>query len=85
MSWDGVPSTLPRTDKLRSLVVQGIPHSFRPQIWMRLAGELVQENYYNSAFRSDWLGQFSSAPRLWVVSTVSFMLHVPSRHTHLLG
>ncbi|KAF2355674.1 SH3 domain [Trinorchestia longiramus] len=40
VSWEGVPSSLPRTDKLCSLVRQGVPHSFRPQVWMRLAGSL---------------------------------------------
>lgn len=29
---------LPRSDKLKAMVHQGIPHSLRPQLWMRLSG-----------------------------------------------
>lgn len=42
---------LPRTDKLRDMVHRGIPHSLRPQIWMRMSGkehqvlESIASNY----------------------------------------
>ncbi|VDI38364.1 small G protein signaling modulator 3, partial [Mytilus galloprovincialis] len=38
LTWDKVESRLPRSDKLKSMVRLGIPHSLRPQIWMRLSG-----------------------------------------------
>ncbi|KAJ8317937.1 hypothetical protein KUTeg_003028 [Tegillarca granosa] len=38
LTWDKVEPRLPRSDKLRNMVRQGIPHSLRPQIWMRLSG-----------------------------------------------
>ena len=37
-TWDAVERSLARTDKLRGMVSGGVPHSLRPQIWMRLAG-----------------------------------------------
>lgn len=41
LSWDNVETTLPRTEKLRSMVKAGIPHSLRPQVWLRLSGTVV--------------------------------------------
>lgn len=41
LTWDNVEHRLPRTDKLRSMVREGIPHSLRPQLWLRLSGELT--------------------------------------------
>ena len=38
LTWDHVDITLPRTEKLKSMVRKGIPHSLRPQLWMRLSG-----------------------------------------------
>lgn len=32
LTWDKIEVTLPRSDKLRSLVLAGIPHSMRPQV-----------------------------------------------------
>lgn len=43
LTWDKVDVTLPRTDKLRSMVLAGIPHSLRPQMWMRLSGALQKK------------------------------------------
>lgn len=40
LTWDKVEVRLPRTDKLRSMVAAGIPHSLRPQMWMRMSGKL---------------------------------------------
>lgn len=37
---------LPRTEKLRSMVKQGIPHSLRPQIWMRLSGKPAHKSRF---------------------------------------
>lgn len=43
LTWDNVAVTLPRTGKLRNMVRAGIPHSLRPQIWMRLSGALQKK------------------------------------------
>lgn len=32
LTWDKIEVTLPHSDKLRSLVLAGIPHSMRPQV-----------------------------------------------------
>jgi len=39
LSWQNIDRSLPRTDKLREMVRRGIPHSLRPQIWMRMSGK----------------------------------------------
>ncbi|XP_075222626.1 small G protein signaling modulator 3 homolog isoform X2 [Lycorma delicatula] len=44
LSWDSVDIQLPKTDKLREMVYDGIPHSLRPQIWMRMSGALAKKN-----------------------------------------
>lgn len=41
LSWENVDSSLPRTEKLASMVKRGIPHSLRHQLWMRFAGKSV--------------------------------------------
>ncbi|XP_072029741.1 small G protein signaling modulator 3 homolog isoform X2 [Amphiura filiformis] len=38
LTWDKVESRLARTDKLHGMIQQGIPHSMRPQLWLRLSG-----------------------------------------------
>lgn len=43
LTWDNVAVTLPRTEKLRSMARAGIPHSLRPQMWMRLSGALQKK------------------------------------------
>lgn len=43
LTWDKVEKRLPRSEKLRTMVRQGIPHSMRPQIWMRLTGALEKK------------------------------------------
>lgn len=44
LTWDKVEARLPRTEKLRTMVRQGIPHSLRPQIWLRLSGAMQKKN-----------------------------------------
>lgn len=39
LTWDKVEVRLPRTDKLKSMVEAGVPHSLRPQIWTRMSGK----------------------------------------------
>ncbi|XP_012284092.1 small G protein signaling modulator 3 homolog [Orussus abietinus] len=43
LTWQNVDRHLPRTDKLREMVRQGIPHSLRPQIWLRMSGALEKK------------------------------------------
>lgn len=43
LTWDTVEVVLPRTEKLKNMVRQGIPHSLRPQMWMRLSGALQKK------------------------------------------
>lgn len=37
-------SRLPRSDKLKGMIKVGIPHSLRPQIWMRTSGALEKKH-----------------------------------------
>jgi hypothetical protein len=41
--WDKAEVRLPRTETLRSMARAGIPHSLRPQMWMRLSGALQKK------------------------------------------
>uniref|UniRef100_A0A8C1CEP4 Small G protein signaling modulator 3 n=1 Tax=Cyprinus carpio carpio TaxID=630221 RepID=A0A8C1CEP4_CYPCA len=43
LTWDKISPTLARSDRLRTLVLGGIPHSMRPQLWMRLSGALQKK------------------------------------------
>ncbi|KAJ8970029.1 hypothetical protein NQ314_001458, partial [Rhamnusium bicolor] len=43
LTWDKVELRLPRTDKLLTMVKLGIPHSLRPQMWMRMSGALEKK------------------------------------------
>lgn len=43
LSWENVDVVLPRTEKLKNMVREGIPHSLRPQMWMRLSGALQKK------------------------------------------
>ncbi|XP_076386209.1 small G protein signaling modulator 3 homolog isoform X3 [Megachile rotundata] len=43
LSWQNMDRRLPRTDKLRDMVRHGVPHSLRPQIWMRMSGALQKK------------------------------------------
>ncbi|KAK6171357.1 hypothetical protein SNE40_019563 [Patella caerulea] len=43
LTWDKVEPRLPRSEKLRGMVRNGIPHSLRSQIWMRLSGALEKK------------------------------------------
>ena len=41
--WWQIESRLPRSEKLRQMVYQGVPHSIRSQIWMRTTGALEKK------------------------------------------
>ncbi|XP_066158762.1 small G protein signaling modulator 3 homolog isoform X3 [Euwallacea fornicatus] len=43
LTWDKVEIRIPRTDKLSQMVRSGIPHSLRPQLWMRMCGALEKK------------------------------------------
>uniref|UniRef100_A0A3Q2XUP5 RUN and TBC1 domain-containing protein 3 n=1 Tax=Hippocampus comes TaxID=109280 RepID=A0A3Q2XUP5_HIPCM len=43
LTWELIAPVLPRSERLRALVLGGIPHSMRPQLWMRLSGALQKK------------------------------------------
>uniref|UniRef100_H2ZEX4 RUN and TBC1 domain-containing protein 3 n=1 Tax=Ciona savignyi TaxID=51511 RepID=H2ZEX4_CIOSA len=43
-SWANMKSSLPRSEKLQQLVSMGVPHSMRPQVWMRLCGAIEKKH-----------------------------------------
>ncbi|XP_067876000.1 small G protein signaling modulator 3 [Heterodontus francisci] len=51
LTWDKIDVVLPRSQKLRSLVLAGIPHTLRPQIWMRLSGALQKKRNTETSYR----------------------------------
>uniref|UniRef100_H2ZTJ3 Small G protein signaling modulator 3 n=1 Tax=Latimeria chalumnae TaxID=7897 RepID=H2ZTJ3_LATCH len=51
LTWDKIDVMLPRSDKLRTLVLAGIPHSMRPQLWMRLSGGLQKKRNSEMSYR----------------------------------
>ncbi|XP_016060794.1 PREDICTED: small G protein signaling modulator 3 isoform X1 [Miniopterus natalensis] len=51
LTWDKIAASLPRSEKLRSLVLAGIPHSMRPQLWMRLSGALQKKRNSELSYR----------------------------------
>ncbi|XP_014255014.1 small G protein signaling modulator 3 homolog [Cimex lectularius] len=51
LSWERVELRLPKTDKLREMVREGIPHSLRPQLWMRFSGGLAKKMNSDVSYR----------------------------------
>ncbi|XP_045135376.1 small G protein signaling modulator 3 homolog isoform X2 [Portunus trituberculatus] len=51
LTWEHVDTRLPRTDKLRGMVRGGLPHSLRPQLWMRLSGALQKQRQSDISYR----------------------------------
>uniref|UniRef100_A0A3P9KYX2 RUN and TBC1 domain-containing protein 3 n=1 Tax=Oryzias latipes TaxID=8090 RepID=A0A3P9KYX2_ORYLA len=51
LTWDLIDPVLPRSERLRSLVLGGIPHSMRPQLWMRLSGALQKKRTSEIAYK----------------------------------
>ncbi|XP_059793011.1 small G protein signaling modulator 3 isoform X4 [Balaenoptera ricei] len=51
LTWDKIAISLPRSEKLRSLVLAGVPHSMRPQLWMRLSGALQKKRNSELSYR----------------------------------
>ncbi|OWA53792.1 Small G protein signaling modulator 3 [Hypsibius exemplaris] len=44
LTWDKLQYKIARTEKLRGMILDGIPHSLRGQMWMRLSGA-VEKKY----------------------------------------
>lgn len=51
LTWDKVEIRLPRTDKLRIMVKNGIPHSLRPQMWLRMSGALQKKQQSELSYK----------------------------------
>jgi len=46
-----IESRLPRSEKLRLMVYQGVPHSIRSQIWMRTTGALEKKTKSEMSYK----------------------------------
>lgn len=42
---------LPRSEKFRQMIQQGIPHSLRSQIWMRISGALEKKHKSDMTYK----------------------------------
>lgn len=51
LTWEHVDVMLPRTEKLRNMVRQGIPHTLRAQMWMRLSGALAKKQKSETSYQ----------------------------------
>ncbi|KAI1884490.1 hypothetical protein AGOR_G00226920 [Albula goreensis] len=51
LTWDLISPCLQRSERLRALVLGGIPHSMRPQLWMRLSGALQKKRTSDISYR----------------------------------
>lgn len=51
LTWDKVEMRLPRTEKLNTMVAAGIPHSLRPQLWMRMSGALEKKKQSELSYK----------------------------------
>ncbi|GFR68912.1 LOW QUALITY PROTEIN: small G protein signaling modulator 3-like protein [Elysia marginata] len=51
LTWDKVEARLPRSEKLRGMVKQGIPHSLRGQMWLRLSGALDKKQKSDLSYK----------------------------------
>lgn len=43
LTWNNINVVLPRTEKLRSMVREGIAHDLRAELWLRLSGALQKK------------------------------------------
>ncbi|XP_067118564.1 small G protein signaling modulator 3 homolog [Centruroides vittatus] len=51
LTWDKVEMNLPHSEKLKTMVQQGIPHSLRPQLWMRLSGAMQKKHSSDLSYK----------------------------------
>ena len=42
---------MPHSEKLKGMIKQGIPHSVRPQIWLRISGALETRNKSDTSYK----------------------------------
>lgn len=74
LTWDKVEKRLPRSEKLKNMVRQGIPHSMRPQIWMRLTGALERklkpETSYKDMVKASSLDHIMTSKQIEKVSNL---------------
>ncbi len=42
---------MPLSEKLKNMVKNGIPHSLRPQIWLRVSGALEKKNKSETSYK----------------------------------
>lgn len=59
LSWEHVDQLLQRTEKLRKMVQNGIPHSLRPQMWMRLSGALSKKQKSETSYQEIVKGKYA--------------------------
>lgn len=50
LTWDSIDVVLPRTEKLRTMVREGIPHSLRAEMWLRLSGALQKKQKSETSY-----------------------------------
>ncbi|KAI0232017.1 RUN and TBC1 domain-containing protein 3 [Lamellibrachia satsuma] len=51
LTWDKVESRLPHSEKLKGMIKHGIPHSMRPQIWLRISGALETRHRSDTSYK----------------------------------
>lgn len=74
-----VESQLPRSEKLKGMVRQGIPHSLRPQIWMRMSGalekKLKSELTYKDVVKASANDHLMTSKQIEKVSNIKIFFH----------
>ncbi|XP_064629601.1 small G protein signaling modulator 3-like isoform X2 [Lineus longissimus] len=51
LTWDKIENRLPRSEKLKTMMKQGVPHSLRPYIWPRLCGAFVKKANADTSYK----------------------------------
>ncbi|CAH1795420.1 unnamed protein product [Owenia fusiformis] len=51
LTWDKVDNRLPRSDKLHTMIKNGIPHSLRGQMWLRLSGAAEKRSKSETSYQ----------------------------------
>lgn len=71
---------MPRSEKLKAMVRQGIPHSIRPQIWMRISGaqekKLKASTTYKDVVRTSSNDHLMTSKQIEKVGIVQFRISV---------
>ena len=68
-----IESRLPRSEKLRSMVRAGIPHSLRSHLWLRLSGAIEKRQQAKTSYKdivkassNDLLMTSKQIEKVWV-------------------